>query len=129
MYLNLSMGRVWQFLYWTVVYRGKAITYFDPIVNEAMRNISLPAEAIYWQELGDGRILTVWKLPWHINYCFPVEQCDFNCFNFAITSCNANDLISKVSARLEKKKKRKHIQLLTLLWFVFVTAVPHNKNK
>lgn len=127
--LNLSMGRVWQFLYWTAVYRGKAITYFDPIVNEAMRNISLPAEAIYWQELGDGRILTVWKLPWYVNYCFPIEQCDFNSFNFAITSCNANNLVSKVSARLEKKKKRKHIQLLTLLWFVFVTAVPHNKNK
>lgn len=34
-------------------------TYFNSIANDVMTNISLPAEAIYWQELGDSRILTV----------------------------------------------------------------------
>lgn len=55
------MARIQEFLFQTVLHVIGLLhtTHFNPIVNEVMTNISLPAEAIYWQELGDSRILTV----------------------------------------------------------------------
>lgn len=70
-----------------------------------MTDTSLPAEAIYWQEFGDSRILTVCKLLWYSNSRAPIVHYDLNRFNLVVTSCNADDLISKFSTRLEKKKK------------------------
>lgn len=116
-YLKMCMGGV---LYSSICNRFIINhTYFKPIANEVMTNVLLPAEAIYWQELGDSRILTVWKEPWYTNCRAPIVHRDFNSFYLAIRSCNANDLLSKFSARSEKKKKRKRLQLLTLWWFVF----------
>lgn len=93
-----------------------------------MTNISLPAEAIYRQEFGDSRILTVCKLLWYINCRAPIVHYDCNRFNLVITSCNANDLVSKFSARLEKKKERKHLLLLALWSFVFFYCILQNNK-
>lgn len=126
-YLNMCMNGV---LYSCICNRFIInYTYFNPIANEVTTKISLPAEAIYWQELGDGRILTVWKESWYTNCRAPIVHRDFNSFYLAIRSCNANDLISKFSARLEKKKKRKCLQLLTLSWFEFFTLVSQKQQK
>lgn len=97
-------------------------------MKKVMTNISLPAEAIYWQEFGDSRILTVCKLLWYINSRAPVVHYDLNRFNFVITSCNADNLVSKFSTRLEKKKKRKHLLLLTLWSFVFFYCILQNNK-
>lgn len=103
-------------------------TYFKPVVKKVMTNISLPAEAIYRQEFGDSRILTVCKQLRYSNFCAPITHYDWNRFNLVITSCNANDLVSKFSTRLKKKKKRKHLLLLTLWSFVFFYCILQNNK-
>lgn len=93
-----------------------------------MTNISLPAEAVDWQEFGDSRILTVCKQLWDSNSRAPIVHCDWNRFNLVVTSCNADDLISKFSTGLKKKKKRKHLLLLTLQSLLFFYCILQNKN-
>lgn len=51
-------------------------TYFKPVVKKVTTKISLPAEAIYWQEFGDSRILSVCKQLWYSNSCAPIVHYD-----------------------------------------------------
>lgn len=94
-----------------------------------MTNTSLPAEAIYWQELGDSRVLFIWKLHRYTYCCASIVHCDINTVNLAIRSCNANNLISKFSAGLENKKKRKRLQSLTAWRSAFLIVAPQKQQK